>query len=352
MSNSRYPTLAATLEKRIAQGIYRDRLPTVRELAAEFKVSKQTVTLALRPLIVKGILKAEGRRGIHVAAPVKSPGIIGIVATGDMSILENDKKLKELQEQINRDGFESVLIGITNWISSRSVCKLLSDHFSGIIFTNSTLSFEIAEHLDRLLIPFVSCNRLPVYPHINYVETNWRGAIRQLAEDLADMGYRKLGLFFQGRLEGYNRIIGKEWRKIKEELSLPLLECDGISLDYRSSAFENLHRFLEILQKKQEYPELLILWLGLDEKIVKLLTEGPLRVPEATRILGYAKNGMQYPKQFTAFNEEESYSKTLFAAYEALREVMIAPTTKRIHRFIDYTVDIKSNLNKEEKGNV
>lgn len=63
MSNSRYPTLAATLEKRIAQGIYRDRLPTVRELAAEFKVSKQTVTLALRPLIVKGILKAEGRRG-------------------------------------------------------------------------------------------------------------------------------------------------------------------------------------------------------------------------------------------------------------------------------------------------
>ena len=104
MSNSRYPTLAATLEKRIAQGIYRDRLPTVRELAAEFKVSKQTVTLALRPLIVKGILKAEGRRGIHVAAPVKSPGIIGIVATGDMSILENDKKLKELQEQINRDG--------------------------------------------------------------------------------------------------------------------------------------------------------------------------------------------------------------------------------------------------------
>ena len=60
MSNSRYPTLAATLEKRIAQGIYRDRLPTVRELAAEFKVSKQTVTLALRPLIVKGILKAEG----------------------------------------------------------------------------------------------------------------------------------------------------------------------------------------------------------------------------------------------------------------------------------------------------
>ena len=214
------------------------------------------------------------------------------------------------------------------------------------------MSFEIAEHLDRLLIPFVSCTRLPVYPHINYVETNWRGAIRQLAEDLADMGYRKLGLFFQGRLEGYNRIIGKEWRKIKEELSLPLLECDGISLDYRSSAFENLRGFLEILQKKQEYPELLILWLGLDEKIVKLLTEGSLRVPETTRILGYAKNGMQYPKQFTAFNEEESYSKTLFAAYEALREVMIAPTTKRIHRFINYTIDIKSNLNKEEKENV
>ena len=100
MSNSRYPTLAATLEKRIAQGIYRDRLPTVRELAAEFKVSKQTVTLALRPLIVKGILKAEGRRGIHVAAPVKSPGIIGIVATGDMSILENEIGRASCRERV------------------------------------------------------------------------------------------------------------------------------------------------------------------------------------------------------------------------------------------------------------
>ena len=51
MSKSRYPALAAVLEKRIAHGVYGDKLPTVRELASEFQVSKQTVTLALRPLI-------------------------------------------------------------------------------------------------------------------------------------------------------------------------------------------------------------------------------------------------------------------------------------------------------------
>ena len=353
MSNSRYPALAAVLEKRIAHGVYRDKLPTVRELASEFQVSKQTVTLALRPLIQSGLLKPDGRRGIRIAQQEKMSGIIAIVGKGDMSILETDRRLKELQAQISRDGFESILIGVTDWISSRNLCKLLGNHFSGIIFTNSTLSYEIAEYLDEEKIPFVSCNRLPVYPRINCVETNWSGTLRQIARDFARRGYRKMALFFHGRLEGYNVIVRKEWKKIKEELGLPLMPADRIRLDYSAPTFDNLRKYLEILREQKEYPELLIFWPGLDEEKLELLTESPLRVPASTRILACARIGVRYPEQVMTFSEGDCYHEILSAAYQALREVMIAPTTRKIHRSVEYPV-IYNNFtnNKEEERNV
>ncbi len=349
MSNSRYPSLAAVLEKRIANGIYREKLPTVRNLAAEFQVSKQTVTLALRPLIQSGLLKPDGRRGIRIASRETSSGIIAIVGKGDMSILETDCRLKELQAQINRDGFESILIGVTDWISSRNLCKLLGDHFSGIIFTNSTLSYEIAEYLDGAGIPFVSCNRLPVYPRINYVETNWGGTIRQIVRDFTARGYRKMALFFHGRLEGYNVIVRKEWKCIKEELGLPLIPADRIRLDYSASTLDNLRRYLEILRGQREYPELLIFWPGLDEEKLGLLTEGPLRVPASTRILACARIGVHYPEQVMTFSEGDCYHEILSAAYEALREVMIAPTTRKIHRSVEYPVIYNDFTNSKEE---
>ena len=349
MSNSRYPSLAAVLEKRIANGIYREKLPTVRNLAAEFQVSKQTVTLALRPLIQSGLLKPDGRRGIRIASRETSSGIIAIVGKGDMSILETDCRLKELQAQINRDGFESILIGVTDWISSRNLCKLLGDHFSGIIFTNSTLSYEIAEYLDGAGIPFVSCNRLPVYPRINSVETTWGGTIRQIVRDFTARGYRKMALFFHGRLEGYNVIVSKEWKCIKEELGLPLIPADRIRLDYSASTLDNLRRYLEILRGQKEYPELLIFWPGLDEEKLELLTQGPFRVPPATRILACARTGVRYPEQVMTFSEGDCYHEILSAAYEALREVMIAPTTRKIHRSVEYPVIYNDFTNSKEE---
>ncbi|MBO4630976.1 MAG: GntR family transcriptional regulator [Lentisphaeria bacterium] len=344
MSISKYPNLAATLEQRIHAGIYRKKLPTVRELAAEFHICKQTVTLALRPLIQRGLLKTSGRQGIHVVPQTRMPGLIGIVFAGDMMIFENDIKLQQLQERIHQDGFESSLIGITDWISSRNVCKMLGEQFSGIIFTNSTLTYEIAEYLDQRKIPFVSCNSLPVYPNINYVETRWRSSLRQIVNDFRQLGFRKQALFFHGRLEGYNTAIRKEWRKIKSEFELPRGEYDRIRLDYRSSTYDNLNRYLEILHKKKDYPELLICWTGLGEREIELLTAGKFRLPAATRITGYQKNGTQYPDQITAFSDGESYAKVLQAAYEALREVILAETARKIHRTIENPITYQRNL--------
>lgn len=351
MSTARYPALASVLEKRIAQGDYQGKIPTVRELAAEFGVSRQTVTLALRPLIKSGLLKPEGRRGIRIAKADAASGMIGLVASGDMNIMESDSKLMELQQQISGDGYESVLIGVTSWISPRSVCTLISDHFAGMIFTNSTLSFEVAEHLDKHAIPFVSCNRLPVYPHINSVESDWAGSLRELTGRLVRAGYGRIGLFFPGRLEDYGLIIRKEWLKIKEDFGMPAENYDHLRLDCRDSIDGNLMKYLSLMHDERNYPQCLLVWNGMSDSMVRLLTEGPLALPEDTCIIGMSKKDMVYPDRIITFSDGEGYHSTLFAAYEALREIMIAPTTRKIHRSIGFPLDCNHILNEVKRRN-
>lgn len=345
MSTARYPALASVLEKRIAQGDYLDKIPTVRELAAEFRVSRQTVTLALRPLVKSGLLKPEGRRGIRIVKAAAASGVIGLVASGDMSIMESDSKLMELQQQINHDGYESVLIGVTSWISPRSVCSLIGDHFAGMIFTNSTLSFEVAEHLDKHAVPFVSCNRLPVYPHINTVETDWAGSLRKLTGRLVREGYRSFGLFFPGRLEDYGLIIRREWLKIKEDFGIPAEKYDNLRLDSSTSINETLIRYLRLMHDDRNYPECLLVWNGMDDSMVRLLTKGLLALPEDTCIIGMSKKDVVYPDRIITVSDGEGYHRTLFAAYEALREIMIAPTARKIHRSIEFQLDCNHILN-------
>ncbi len=341
MSESRYPALTAILEKRISQGVYRDKIPTVRQLVEEFGVAKQTVTRALKPLIDRGVIVTDGRRGMRVLSVVPEGGVIGIIAYGDMRILEKEQGLKELQEQIHSDGFEPVLIAISNKITPRNVCKLLTSSFAGFIFTNSTLSFEAAEHLDKHGIPFVSCNRLPVYSRpINYVETNWRHAIKRLAIYLKSNDHQEVGLFFHGRLEGYNRVIVKEWQKIKKELELPIREYDSIRLNYRTSAYENLCLYLKQLSRLKEQPKVIVSWHTLNDDFLRELTAGPYSVPPQTRIFGFAAPGITYSPNITIIENVDAYRHVLTAAYAALREIVLAPTAKKIHRFVDCEIRI------------
>ncbi len=339
MSVSRYPALAAELEKRIQRGEYRGHLPTVRALAAEFGTTRQTVSMALRPLQRRGLVVSEGRRGLRIVPQKSRGGLIGVVATGGLGQLANDQFLKRLQQQLRADGYESLLVASSNWQGPTKICRFLGEYFTGLIFTNSALTFEIAEYLDNRKIPFVSCNRLPVYPHLNYVENNWRGAIRQLAVDFAASGRRRLGLFFHGRLEGYNRLIRKEWHGIKAELGLAPLPCDDIELRYDDTTEASLEYFLRRLRGLRVDLDALLMWNGMTAGAVELLTRNPeTRLPETTVLAGVSVPGVSYPSNVCIYEDPHSYGQVVFAAYDALRELLVAPVRRRIHRILDFPI--------------
>lgn len=341
MSDAKYPSLTVTLETRIMEGFYPDKVPTTRTLAAEFGVSRQTVTNALRPLIDKGVLVSDGRRGVMVCRKYQGQGMVGIVATGDLSRLHADEGLQKLQNRINSDGFESVLISISPWISHRNICNLLGQNFAGLIFTNSSLTLEIAEYLEKRKIPFISCNRLPVYSRLNFVEHDWASAIKDVAADFAAKGYRRQNLFFHGRLEGYDRLIRKEWRNIKSDLKLPELSGDSIELDFTDTSVESFAKYLKKLNELQDYPELLIMWHVINEKTIEMVTTGPWRLPETCHVVGVENKGMKLPPGFTVFKEGSNYHDLMLAAYEGLRELISAPSDKLIHRMVKYTISME-----------
>ena len=340
MSVSKYPGLSALLVQRIVRGDYRDRLPTTRDLALEFKVSRQTVTLALRPLIVRGLLSPSGSRGMLIKHGENLSVLrVMVVSSGDDALVAGDASLASLLSRMRLDGLQASLHGVLPDYSSQESLRRLLMTASGVLFTNSALTVDIATHLDKFNIPFVSCNRLPAFPRLHTVETNWSGAIRGLAEKIVAAGFTRLGLFFHGRLKGYNAMIRKEWQRIKETLAIPSLPCDEIALSYRTAMTTNFRRLLSALKESEEYPEVLLVWNGIDKQVVDLLYHSDVSVPQTCQIIGCAKQGVEYPPELGVFHEGESYQKTLFAAYTALWEVMLAPTSQRIRRFVDFEVN-------------
>ncbi len=203
MSSAKYPALTANLELKIRQGGYREKIPTTRGMAAEFGVSRQTVTNALRPLIEKGLLISGRRNGVKINAKQLDRGLIGIVARGELDILNVNPTFKPLQKRMSADGFESVMLGVSHGITP-SIQNLLGN-FVGLIFTNSSLTLEMAEYLEQKHIPFVSCNQLPIYSRLNFVQYDWIGAVKKIASLFALKGYQNQCLFFPGRLEGYDK---------------------------------------------------------------------------------------------------------------------------------------------------
>jgi len=335
MSSAKYPVLTASLELKIRQGGYREKIPTARGMAVEFGVSRQTVTNALRPLIEKGLLISDRRNGVKINVKQLNRGLIGIVARGDLAVLNSSPMFKPLQERMSADGFESLMMDVSHGITS-GIRNLLGN-FVGFIFTNSSLTMEMAEFLESEHIPFVSCNRLPIYSRLNFVECDWAGAVKKIASSFALKGYQNQCLFFQGRLEGYDKLVRKQWKNIKQELGLPLLKADEIELDWQNEPLVSLGKYLKTLYEIQQYPQLLIFWMGIDEDVVTLVRHGKYKLPGSCVVAGPSFSPDFCGKNIItlAANNDVAVQQ---ASYEALRELILAPSEKLIHRLVDYPI--------------
>jgi DNA-binding transcriptional ArsR family regulator len=336
MSSAKYSAITADLELKVRHGAYREKLPTTREMAVQFGVSRQTVTNALRPLIQKGLLIADRRNGVKVNIKrlALAHGMIGITARADIDILNTSPTFKPLRKRINADGFESSMLDVSDGITHLDSNSL--EKFAGLIFTNSSLTLEMAKYLEQKHIPFVSCNRLPVYSRLNYAEYDWGGAIKKIASLFAMKGYRNQGLFFPGQLMGYNKSIKNQWKSIKLELGLPLMEADEFESSRMMNRLVCLEKYLKNLHAARQYPQLLILWMGIDKNCAELVRQGEYKLPDSCLVAGPSDSSNIYGKNIFTFKPKRI--DVMLAAYESLRGMLLAPSKKLIHRFIDHPI--------------
>lgn len=174
MSAAKFASITVDIERRVRQGSYSGRLPTTLALAEEFGVARQTITNALRPLVERGLLAPAGKRGMLIAASVpRQNSLIGIVTgltSDEIAFYHPEAATLEL---IEREGFEAMVLGLPQGYRWRDPARFFrfADQFAGILFAQSSLTAEISFYLDAKKVPFLSCNRLPVYPQLNYVGT-------------------------------------------------------------------------------------------------------------------------------------------------------------------------------------
>ncbi|MEY9944728.1 GntR family transcriptional regulator [Kitasatospora sp. GAS1066B] len=78
--------VAAEIRRRISDGKYpTGRLPSTRELAAEFGIAPQTLRNGLRPLVAEGLIFSEGNRGYFITKLVPRDSAEGTEAAPTMT---------------------------------------------------------------------------------------------------------------------------------------------------------------------------------------------------------------------------------------------------------------------------
>lgn len=326
MSTVKYADITAELDRRIRKGEYQEKLPSTRDLAREYGVSKQTITTALKPHLHSGLLTSERRCGMIIHPEKLRTATVGVVGWYSEKKLMEYMPCDRLFDRIVADGFSYVFLSFRDTRIPASQLRLFSG-FDAVLFSCSSFCQQrIAEQLERDGIPFVSCGFCPTYLNLNYVEFDSLRTLRELTGKLVDSGYRKIGLCFPSNRNGYNETIRRKWKQIKKEFSLP--EVDGDSFNYRwfVPQEENMIEYTRQMAKRASWPEAVIYWHPIRPDIYARMKDDLAGIPESALLISreIPLAGPYLPERFLLFDYPD-HTEYFFAAWEILRKRLFTP---------------------------
>ena len=321
MYPSKVPGVTAQIERQIRRGIYSDKLPPVTALQTQFSVAKQTITESVKLLSERKIVKSNAKRcGVQICRENLQPGKIMIIHRGESRAL-----LTKLANEIILDGLTPYIVTF-NKIPPASQFRQLDIH--GVIFTHSTLTVEWAETLMKAKIPFVSCNQLFSSPKVDTIDFDLEHDLNWMVQSLVSKGYRRIGLFYSGSLEGFNDFFWKRFRQIKRRYNLPCESYDDISVKWNDSHYKRLkHTFSEI-QKKKCYPEVMISFFDLRSIVSDAIVESKIQLPEKFIFLvlrAFSIPNLVVENGIYTCYMDPVISNLWISGYLRLRELMFAP---------------------------
>ncbi len=345
MQSMRFSAIAADIERKIRDGVFVGKLPTTLELAHLYACGKCTVTNALRPLEQAGLLRLESRRGgLAIDRTKLRFGMIGVVGSWSFDHdIDDLQTLAPTVARMRQDGFEPVTMRYNSELDNARAIQLFNRSFDGLIFTNSSLNEELSLALEAQKLPFISCNQLRFHRRLNFIGFRLFDQLPQVVDRLIGHGYRQIAFFCPGRVEGFNDETRRKWIQLKMSRQLPLLVCDRLLLNWRDSRLEQTRRFADFCLRNAVVPDALIFWSGAEPEYLELFHEKGFRFPNPTLLIHIAKPELARHPEHIAIATIKG--EDLFHhAYQALRELIYAPSNKVLKRFIACPSEIQGEI--------
>ena len=318
MYPAKVPQITQLIERRIRQNFYSDRIPPTRVLAAELKVARQTMTDALKNLVQSGLLINCRRNGLVIDCSKLKTGTVAAVSRFDKTCIID--KFDNLKNIVNADGWKFICIQANN---PRELEKQLPEDTLGVLFTSSSLTVESAEYLQKCQLPFVSCNQLPGYRQINWIDFDIARSLKILLKPIAQKGYKHVGVILSGHMENFNDLLRKELLKAKRELGLHHDLYDDIIVYWQNDFDKMLNQTLSFFQQKNSYPEVLLCFAQLTTEQCRQINQLPQ--PPQLLLTETGSNLENLPPGVIGFKSAISSAEVVRQGYELLRCAIFAP---------------------------
>lgn len=260
MIETKYTEISKKLEERISAFPELDKLPSIRILAEEFKVSSRTMGKASKMLVSKGLI-IPGPRGCQINRHKhirRKTSVVGICVSDNNFKISPDPLCESLKLLIRQDGMEPLIMNVSDPNQFKNIDFWSSNWVDGYIFIYSSINKELAYKLKQHGVPFVLANRLPDEFGAHWVDFDNVGGLRKAAEYLYGKGLRRIAVdFLPFQMPTYQEYMVNAWKKIATDMKIfrpeYLLSRPGLSDDY---IVEQAKYFLNL----PKIPEGIILW--------------------------------------------------------------------------------------------
>ena len=253
----KYQKISIELKKRIAEGLYTDRLPPRRELMQEFSVSSRTMHKVFTELKNMNCITPSAH-GTSISSGAvelaKHPVRILLAAPSVNRTLPTDTLHVKLAGSIAEAGFELITCDTNHEnIADVIVNNQLNSH-DAVIFTYSSFQVESAELLKKHNIPFVSANRPPEGVEINWVDWDHMEIFNDFVGNMLMRGARKLDIFWtkpQAGISDNHAELMHDFRAVKRSYSLFNRDLDA----FPENLWGNAEKYADHLCSLKKLPD-------------------------------------------------------------------------------------------------
>ena len=334
MAECKHEEICQILAGEIAEKIYPDRFPPVRDLASRFQVSTRTMTKALKPLIKQGLIIPDGPRGCRIAPQdLQRPrsGIVGIFAAIGKIVPREDPLIGPLLELIEQDNCTPLLTDVPRTEVIRDLDFWRSNYLDGYIFVYSSFNQKLANFLRSEGIAFVAANRLPESFNAPWADFDHYQAFCKLYNHLRKNGSRRIALLDKPSFSNSSAYSSDLWQRVQEQWQVPANErCGTFGIPVEGENYRTtLARQLNELCKTQSMPDTVI-------------ARNTFAAETLKTVIADKSLPIQVLKSSDMTSSKPPYAKLAEAVWDLFKEVRNHTASFTGYREIPYNITIKN----------